>query len=327
MQKKINNYIFLFILLILISCKEKQNKTKENTVVKIATLKGPSAMSMVKMIDSKVFKDKNIKAEFIIKDEPIQIRALLLQNETDFAILPTTFAALLYNKGVQYKLAAIPVWGTLYLFGEDTCIKEWNDLKNKHIYVMARGMTPDVMFRFLLEKNNIDPENDVKLDYSFPTHIELANAVAANKAKLAVISEPLVSMVIAKNPKVKPIFSFDKEWEIATQGEIPLTQTALIVNPEFASKHKDLVDEFLTEYKKSSEWVNRNTVEASKLIVKYNIILNEKVAQSSISRSNIKFEYAYNIKDGINKYLEIFYNFDPKITGGKLPDEEFYYKK
>ncbi|MCK7495303.1 MAG: alpha-hydroxy-acid oxidizing protein [Comamonadaceae bacterium] len=33
-------------------------------------------------------------------------------------------------------------------------------------------------FGYLLEKNGIDPETDVVLDYSFPTHIDLANAVA-----------------------------------------------------------------------------------------------------------------------------------------------------
>ena len=37
------------------------------------------------------------------------------------------------------------------------------------------------------------------LDYRYPTHIDLANAVASGQALLRVISEPLVSQVMQKN--------------------------------------------------------------------------------------------------------------------------------
>ncbi len=42
---------------------------------------------------------------------------------------------------------------------------------------MARGMTPDVA-QYLLEKNGLDPQQDITLDYSF-SHIDLANLGAA----------------------------------------------------------------------------------------------------------------------------------------------------
>ncbi len=77
---------------------------------------------------------------------------------------------------------------------------------------MARGMTPDIMFRYLAERNGLDPDKDMTLDYSFPTHIELANAIAAGIADLGVISEPMVSMVMKKNPAVHPIIDFNHEW-------------------------------------------------------------------------------------------------------------------
>lgn len=48
-------------------------------------------------------------------------------------------AAITYNKGMDYRLVAVPVWGTLYLVGQDTAVTEWENLKGKRVYVMARG--------------------------------------------------------------------------------------------------------------------------------------------------------------------------------------------
>ncbi|MGM0504757.1 MAG: ABC transporter substrate-binding protein, partial [Bacteroidota bacterium] len=230
-----------------------------------------------------------------------------------------------YNKGVNYQLAAIPVWGTLYLFGQDTTIKSWNDLKGKRIYLMAKGMTPDVLFKQLLIKNGINPEKDIQTDYSFPTHIDLANAVASGQAKLGVISEPLVSLVEQKNKNVKPILDLNKEWQ-KVFPDTPIAQTALLVNGNFAQNQKQLVEHLMSHYQQSSRWVNQNPEKAAELIVKYNILPNIKVARSSIPRSNLKFVQAKKIENEINNYLKIFYEMNPDIIGGRMPDNNFIYR-
>jgi len=314
-----NTFIIFILLLALTDCKQNTDTQK----IRIATLKGPSAMGMVKMIDSlNQVEESNI--EITIYNEPIQVRKLMLENEVDLAVLPTTMAAILYNKKVNYKLAAIPVWGTLYLFGNDTTIKTWSDLRGKKINLMAKGMTPDVLFKYLLIQNDIDPENDVKLDYSFPTHIDLANAVAAEQADLGVISEPLVSLVMKKNKKLKPIFDLNSEWKKIVQNT-PIAQTALLVHSDFVKNNPEKLQEFLDNYKKSTNWVNENKHEAAKLIVQYEILPNIEVAESSIPRSNLNFIEAKDIRKEINEYFQIFYDLNPDIIGGKIPDEYFIY--
>lgn len=317
----LKKYIFyIFISIFLIGC----NQTEEQQKIRIATLKGPSAMGMVKMIDS-VRKNQNSNIEITIYNEPIQVRKLMLEESVDLAILPTTMGAILYNKGVNYQLAAIPVWGTLYLFGQDTTIKSWSDLKGKRIYLMAKGMTPDVLFKQLLIKNGIDPEKDIQPDYSFPTHIDLANAVASGQAKLGVISEPLVSLVEQKNKNVKPIFDLNKEWQNVFP-DTPIAQTALMVNSNFAKTQNKEIKKLMHQYQQSSVWVNQNPEKAAELIVKYNILPNTDVAQLSIPRSNLHFVHAKNIEDEITNYLKIFYKMNPDIIGGKIPDNNFIYR-
>ncbi|MBI9053742.1 MAG: ABC transporter substrate-binding protein [Bacteroidales bacterium] len=310
--------LLIFISTIFSAC----NSKKEDQQIKIATLKGPSAMGMVKMIEN-LNENKNSDIEITIYNEPIRVRKLMLKGEVDFAILPTTMGAILYNKGVPYQLAAIPVWGTLYLFGNDTSITTWDDLKGKKINLMAKGMTPDVLFKQLLIKNNIDPEKDVTLDYTFPTHIDLANAVAAGQAELGVISEPLVSLVMQKNKKVAPIFDLNTEWQKVYE-KIPIAQTALLVNKDFAANNKEQLQFILNEYKNSTDWVNNNIEDAAKLIVKYKILPNAEVAESSIPRSNLNFIEANTLKKQISDYFQIFYEMNPDIIGGKIPDKNFY---
>src|SRR6056297_1756579 len=307
----------------LVACRNGSHKENQDTI-RVATLRGPAGISMVHMMDTlKKLGDK--KLSFQIKNEPLQVRPLLFQEKTEFAVVPTNMASILYNKGVHYQLAAIPVWGTLYLFGDQHDVSQWKDLQGKKIYLMAKGMTPDVMFRYLLGVNGLDPQEDVKLDYSFPTHIELANAVASGKAPLAVISEPMVSMVIQKNQRVQPILSLNEAWKNHTQSEIP--QTALLVHQDFANQYPSLVNDLLEAYRRSVKWINNHPNQGAKRIVYHQILNDPQVAAQSIPRCNLRFERAEHIKDQILDYLNTFYQMNPDIVGGQLPDEKFFFQK
>lgn len=314
--------VIIASLFFLLGCTSSNDKELSKSKIIFATLKGPSSMGMIKLIDSlESAQDSNI--EIKILNEPIQVRKMIIDGTADFAVLPTTMAALVYNKGLNYKLIAVPVWGTLYLFGNDTTISQWNDLKGKRIHVMAKGMTPDVLFKYLLKANGIDPEKDVILDYSFPTHIDLANAISGEQAQLGVISEPMVSLAIQKNSRIKPIFDLNHEWQKAL--DMPIAQTALLVSKNTIDKNPELIEQILEQYKKSSSWVNSNPEEAANLIAKYNILPNSEVALKSIPRSNLDFVRANEIKVQIENYLKVFFEMDPNTIGGKMPDEEFIY--
>ncbi len=321
------NFCFIFLIPILVvlnsSCKDI---IREDEVV-TATLKGPSAISMIYMIDEKPVLEGNFKTRFLIKSEPELVRALMLEERVDFAVLPSTTAAILYNKTGKYQLAAIPVWGTLYLCGKDSGIHKWSDLKGKEIHLMGQGMTPDVLFRFLAEKNDLNPDTDLKLNYKFNGHLELANALSSGIVEFGVISEPMVSQIISNNPEMHSLLSMDKEWEKLFRGSVPLAQTALVVKKSFAQKHSELVEAYLIEYKKSVFRLHNNTGEAAGLIVKYGILPDKKIAEISIPLSNIRYMEAGEEFQGINEYFKVFLNFNPLIIGGNLPDEGFYYKK
>ncbi len=288
----------------------------------IATLKGPSSMGMIRLIDS-LSRGEGHTIQFKILNEPIQVRKMMLDGTADFAILPTTMAAIVYNKGLNYRLIAIPGWGGMYLFGSDTSVTRWEQLRGKRVYVIAKGMTPDVLFRYLLQKHGIDPEKDITLDYSFPTHIDLANAVAAGQAPLGVIAEPMVSLVMQRNNSVKVIFDLSEEW-VTFQGA-PMAVTAFMAKREVIQNNQLVVQNLMKSYESSVNWVNQNPDSAARLIVKYDILPDYGVAINAIPRAGLKFVRAKEVKKQIEDYLNIFYRMNPDIIGGKLPDEDFYY--
>ncbi len=314
----------LFFLLILIfqGCKSVAVK---DTEINFLTLKGPSAMGMICVLDSPAtILPRPLAIEIL--EEPMMVRARMLKDQPELAVLPLNIGAILYNKGLPYQVVAIPVWGTLYLMGSDTTLTGWSTLKNKRIYLMGQGTTPDILFRYLLKNQGMDPDTDVILDYSYPTHISLANAVAAGQAGLAVISEPLVSLARSKNPLVRQLMDLNTEWTRAFPGN-QMPQTALMARKDFLRDHPDWVMQVCDAWARSIDFVNREPVKAADRIVIHKILPNPAVAVSAIPGCNLRFRYASDIRTQISQFLQVFLTFNPEAVGGKLPDEEFIFQK
>ncbi len=315
--------VFLIPMLIFTGCHSGQVKEESVTLL---TLKGPSAMGMIFLIDSAgqvIPEHLNIE----ILDEPMLVRARMLKNKPELAVLPLNMGAILYNKGLPYQVIAIPVWGTLYLFGSDTSITGWPSLKNKRILMMGKGTTPDILFRYLLNIHELKPDEDVVLDYSFPTHIDLANAVSAGQAELAIISEPLVSLARARNPLILQIMDLNAEWAKAFPGNPAMPQTALMGRKDFILDHPEWVKKICEAWNRSIEEVNMHPELAAGRIVFHKILPDPAIAVNSIPRCNLKFRYASQIRSEIAQYLQVFFTFNPDAVGGKLPDEKFICQK
>lgn len=318
MTKKHFTLIFIF-LGIWQGCTKNQDN-----VVKIGVLRGPTAISMAYLIEKpEEFKLKN--TEFKIYDDPLQLRNAIIRDEVDISTIPSIMACNLINNGKNLKIVAIPVWGTLHLYGEDTRIQSWEDLRGKEIFMMAQGLTPDILFRALLTAHGLNPDYDVKLNYAFQTHENLANASIAGRAPLAVLSEPLVSMALKKSKKLKRIFNLNNEWAETYGDSIPLAQTALVVNFKNPLITKVWLNEFLNNYAACCIFVNTQPSLTAEFIIKHKIIGDIGVAESAISGCSIQFVRAEEIRQGILNYFDFFYNIDPRFTGGAPANSNMIY--
>ncbi len=290
----------------------------------VAVLKGPSAISMIKMINDG-FSYLGKHADFRIYNEPDQVKALMIRKQADIALLPANMAAIIFNKGLSdYALAAVPVWGSLYLAGTDTSVTTIDNLRGKTVYLMARGATPDIVFRYILKANHIDPEKDIELDYTFNGHFELASAITAGRASMGIISEPFVSLSASKNPDVKVLIDLEKFWDKIHADSVPMVQTALMIKRDFLENNRDLVKEFFKKYNETITWLGDHHIESGRLMVKYDIVPDEEVAKNSLHRIHIRFALACDEKARIDRYWQILFTFNPAAVGGRIPDERFY---
>jgi NitT/TauT family transport system substrate-binding protein len=291
--------------------------------VNIGSLKGPTSIGMIKLHEEKPSLGKNVTSNYEIVASPDIMISKLLSGEIDIAALPTNVAVKLYNKGLDYKLAAITGYGVLYILKQDVELAAWEDLKNKKINVISKGSTPDVILRYLMEKNNLKPGTDVELDYSLE-QVELSQLMIAGKTNIAILPEPFVTMVLMKNDNVSIAFNIEEEWKKVVNNQ-PLPMSCLVVSSKLSENNHDTVDVFLNQYRQSIDWANNNPDEASLLIEKFKIGMDARTAREAIPRCNIKFTDSDAAKESVQNYIKILLEFSPEDVGGKIPDENFYY--
>lgn len=324
MKKRILTITICLLACLAIASSCGRNKAavqKEKYIV--AALRGPSSVAMIRLIDS-LATCSNPSVEVQIFDEPLQLRKMMLEGTADFAVLPTTMAALLYNKGLDYRVAAIPLWGSFYLCGNDESVRSLADLKGKKVFLMAKGMTPDIMFRHLLVKSGLEPYRDVDLDYRFPTHTDLANAAIAGCAQMCVLTEPYLSQVLNGNPDLHVLLDLNRIWEDVENQ--PEAETAFLCRGVLADSCSRVILNLVDAYRASAEWVKDYPDSAAVLSATYNINPDTLALMQSVSRTNINVVGAAEAEHNIFDYLEVFSGMSPESIGGKLPDEKFIVK-
>ncbi|MDF2633102.1 MAG: transporter substrate-binding protein [Caproiciproducens sp.] len=298
----------------------------EKTTIKLATLKGPTGLGMLKLMSDNDAKTAANNYEFTLVSAPDEIVSKISTGEIDAAAVPTNLAATLYNKTKgKVQLAAINTLGVLSVLTNGEKINSIQDLKGKTIYSSGQGSTPEYALNYILKQNGLEVGKDVKVEYK-AEHAELAALVISGKAKIAVLPEPFVTQVMTKNKDVKLALNVTDEWNKVAGNKSVLTMGGLIVRKDFAEKNKDAFNKFLGEYKASTAYTTSKVEEAAALSEKYGI-MPTAVAKKAIPNCNIVYIDGVEMKAKIPDFLKVLFTANPKSVGGVLPGDDFYYAK
>lgn len=290
--------------------------------VTIAGLRGPTSIGMLHLIEGKPTL-AGTATRYEIVSTPDLMVSRILTGSADFAFLPLNLAANLYAKGVPIELAATTGDGVLYLLSSRPDVQSVADLRGKRIYNIARGSTPEFMLDFVLEHNGIDPSSDVTVDYTY-SHIELAQAMAAGRVDLGVLPEPFATIAISKNPRLRVVVDFQKQWARFHGGGAAYPTSALVVRRSLARRDPQLVSAFLGAEKESIAWAVAHPAAAGTLAERY-LGMPGAVVAAAMPRLNLRFASASEAYGQVQTFLTEFLAFDPKSIGGKLPDSGFYF--
>ena len=295
----------LLTLLLLPSC-----AAKKTSVVRVATLSGPTGFGMATLFDDP-------KYEFTVCTDPTEIVALVANGSVDIAAVPTNLAATLYQKtGGNVRLVGINTLGVLHVLDATGTVHSFADLANKTVYATGEGSSPEFVLRYLLKENGIDANVVFKAEHS-----ELATLCIGGQAPIAVLPEPFVTNVRNKAAFTDAVDLADV-WKSTTNSELPMG--GVIVTADFMKTHADELDAFMQKYKESVDFVNGSPKEAGALIEAHGILPSAAVAEEAIPHCNIVLLTGERAKEIVEPYFAMLYEADPKSVGGKLPDAALY---
>lgn len=305
--------VMLFSLAAFAACSKKQDDTK----IRIAALKGPTGMGMVKLADKQNYQNYTVS----IEASPDALNPRIISGEVDVAAVPVNLASVLYNKlDGDISVLAVSTLGVLYVVEAGSEVNSVADLAGKTVYATGQGATPEYILNYLLDKNGV--AGSVEVNY-VGEHAALATMLADGSAEIGMLPEPNVTSTLAGNDNLRIALNLTEEWNKVCSTE--LVQGVVIARKSFVNEHPEAIEQFLREYEKSSAFVNENIDEAAKLIVDVGILGNVEIAKKAIPNCNISFSKGEAMHKAVEGMLTVLFEANPKSIGGKLPDKDFYY--
>lgn len=289
-------------------------------------LNGPSAVPAAYLIENKT-QMKSASLDFQLFATADTELPKLLKGEIDLAVLPPNAAAKIWNK-TNGNIVALAVIGevNLALLTTDQNAVSLKDLIGKTVYCAGRGATPDYLFRYILEKNQIQyseekgDKNKVHLDFSIP-NAELAASLISGKATYILVPEPFATVALTKGKTagVKPVFDLSAEY---SKENFPMT--LIVANKKQLAIKQQAVEEFLKLYENAVIWTNSNPEKAGLLVEKHTLGLTASITTAAIPQSHYVFQKASAAQKQIEKLLQIFNRLNSESIGGVMPSQDFY---
>ena len=297
-------------------------KKKDDTVVRVGSLKGPTTIGIVNLMDKSYKGEAEGNYEFTMSAVPDEITAKVVSGDIDIALVPANLASVLYNK-TEGGVTAIDIntLGVLYCVTGDSSVKSVKDLAGKTVITTGQGATPEYSLRYLLDQNGI---TDCTIEFKSEA-TEVAAVLTEDPTQVAVLPQPFATVACAQNEAIAPAFALEDEWQTLTDG-LGMVTGVTIVRNDFLKEHPAAVSTFISEHQASVNAANSDLDTTAALVVANDIIGKEPIAKKAIPSCNVVCITGDSLKTNLSAYLEVLYNYDPKAVGGNLPGEEFYFK-
>ena len=134
-------------------------ETEAPVTARIAALKGPTAMGLVKLMSDAPSSANGPLYDFTLAGSADEVTPALIKGELDMACVPANLAAVLYNKTEgAVQVLAVNTLGVLYIVENGESVQSLADLKGKTVVAAGKGSTPEYALRYLLSENGIDPD-------------------------------------------------------------------------------------------------------------------------------------------------------------------------
>ncbi len=319
-SKRITVLMLLLALVMMCGCGKK-----DDVSVKVGSLKGATSLGLLNLMDKSEAGEAEGNYEFNIYTGADEILPLMIKGELDIALIPANAAANLYNKSEKaVQVIDINTLGVLYVVTGDDSIASVADLKGKTIYSTGEGATPEAAIMSVLQGSGFS-EDDYTIEFKSEA-TEVVAMLAQNPEAVGVLPQPFVTAATIQNENLKVVLDLSEEWNNIYGGDGSRMITGVtVVRKDFATEHPEAVKTFLAEHAKSVEAANSDVDTTAALAVKAEIIAKEPIAKKAIPNCNIVCITGAEMKNALQGYLASLNAFNARLTGGDVPEEDFYY--
>ena len=119
---------------------------------------------------------------------PDVLRSLLVNAQTEVAAVPSYVGANLYNRDVDVRMAAVVVWGLIWLLGPDGTPADWESLRGQTVMIPFPNDMPDLVFQYLAAGNGLTPGKDFEIRY-YAQPPEIVGQLVSGSGSFAVLPE------------------------------------------------------------------------------------------------------------------------------------------
>lgn len=327
MKKK---FVVLMSLLITLSfvvgCSSNNNgqEVKELITVNVGAPDGLPAIAIAKLSQENPEVKEGYKVKYTLEATSDALSTDVMKEYLDIAIVPSNMASIAYNKTSNYQIAGTVGMGSFYLVSSDKDVNGLNSsLEGKEVGNIGKGLTPDITVQQLLKEQKVD-SSAVKFNYSNEAS-DLVSLLATNKLSTGIVPEPALSGLLTKNPDLKVICGVNDTWKNVLKSQNGYPQSTLIVKSSFAKDNPEFVSSFINALDENIKYTNENPKEAGEFAVKFGVNVKAPLLVKAIDRTNLKFISIEDSKDDYINYYNSLFSFNPKVLGGKVPNENIYY--
>ena len=303
---------------------ETSESAKESeALVRVGSLKGPTTIGLVNMMQSAEEGELPFEAEFTMATTADEITAKLVGGDLDIALIPANVASVLWNK-TEGGISVIDIntLGVLYGITGDESVQSLSDLEGKTVYMTGQGTTPEFAVNYILEENGLTGKVNIEFKNEAT---EIAALLNADPTGTAILPQPFATVCLKQNESMREFLDLNEEWEKCdASGDSRLVTGVTVVRNDFLSENEATVKSFITEQEKSAEKALAETDPTSELIVKYGIIEKAPIAKAALPKCGIATVTGEEMKGALSGYLEVLYNANPQSVGGELPGDDFY---
>lgn len=205
-------------------------------------------------IENGYFAEEGIDLELVTGFGADKVMSALIAGEADIGFMGAESSVYLYSEGASnyaVNFAQLTQRAGNFLVAREPIDNfSWDMLKGKDVLGGRKGGMPEMVFEYILNKNGIDPANDLNIDQS----IDFGSTAAA-------FSGGQGEFTVEFEPSATALESAGEGYVVASlgvdSGYVPYTSYS--TTKEYMEKNGDLIQRFTNALQKGMEYVNTHS--------------------------------------------------------------------